>query len=903
MKKRILVLLAALALLVTCAVFAVAADGAETPSREPDAPGVNLAGTETCPVCSKTLAEITAGGEGITPWVEVTAENAATADWNAEHIWIKEDITLPAANIWANASQVVLIRATNDFTAVPETSVVVTTTAGQISANVSTAMLSIYGDNATIASSLTTTSGGMFNMKAALVIKGDVTLTTTGTPSKPSEGGFVYIAKATGTFEGVTFDGGYANNGGAVCIGSTNTNTTFTDCVFKDCTTTAKGGAIMAYGSTATMTDVDFYNCSSVNGGAIYGYFVGYLNSGKSTVARPTINMTDCSISDCTASTAGGAAYLFAGYLKLDNSPVSYCSAPNGGAFYTNVGSYKHASASNTAYAMVRLEVLNKSHISHCSATNGKGGVLYVSQNFDANYPAKFTDVNITDCSATSSGGVLYIAASKANAIVFVTGASVIERCYAGTNGGVVMMESGRFELRDSAQLKVDATKGYANSKGVRLTGGWMRIRDTAKIITTGSGRGQGIYALNIKGTEESPVYIILAQGGSVVGPNGEHDGGIYVGEHEDGKFSQLRIQEDWYGEASVALCTSATNNYTATNIALTPGETVPNTNILKVQVYDETAKAWVDSEKEVSFTGKLFVEDSNAGNPQLYGEAGLARVARTQLDVDGTKTWYKTNADAVAAFAALGEDAKATAYLRPWTTEALDIADNVAHVNFGKGVPETITVGENGQLFAIDTTTALGGKNVIPTDAVSNDGYYKFGTREYIVKVDETAGTTAIYPIQYKMSTVSLRAANQAVYYTATIKAHEDLNATAGVAVTIAETPAEEINAEYLCTVGKNTTDEYTGVMISNIMGTGDDKAARAAKPIHARAYITIDGETYVSGIKSFSLVDVVNTVITGQYDKLNATQLKQFNALHAAMVDAGVEALEALPAPKVEE
>lgn len=903
MKKRILTLLAVLALMVTCMVFAVSASDTAA-DREPAAPTVTLAGTEVCPVCSATLAEITAGakanGDTVTGWTEVTADaiTAGTVDWTAEHIWIKENITLPGANLWANNSQVILIRANTDFSAVPETSVTVTTTSGMISKDDSVSKLSIFGDKATIQSSLAAVSGGMFkftNKAGGLVIKGGVTLKTCGTVTAATEGGFVYLSKAQGSsFEGVTFDGGKAKNGGAVCVGSTATDTIFKNCVFKNCTTTEKGGALMAYGSVTTMTDCKIWNCSTGEyGGAIYTYGTNWTDSGTKKVATATVNLTNSTVSDCSATTAGGVAYLNAGYLKLDNTPVSYCSSKAAGAFFTNI------QTNGTAYGYARLEVLNDSHISNCSATAGSGGAIYVNKNHESTDKCvKVTDSNITNCTASSGGGGAIYIANTSKAYVFVGGDSVISGCTATSNGGAVLVNNGRFELMGTAQIQV--ASGGGNSKGVRIVGGWMRVRDTAKIISTGTGTGNGIYAVNVNGSATSPVYVILAQSGSVVGPdNSKYDGNIYVGEHTDGKYSQLRIHHDstkdtskWTGEASVRICTSSGTSYSATDVTLTHGELVPapTSNGNKLVWVVKYTTAWVDATDEAaaSFTGTLFAENETAGVPRLAGELGDLRVYRTQLDVNGTKTWHKTNADAVTAFAALSDDAKETAYLRPWTTEALEIGDNAMHVNFGKGVPATITVGDNGQLKAIDTTTSLGGKKTIPTSDVANAGYYEFGTRRYVIVANDN-DTADIYPIKLEISHVNLRpsAERASLYYTADFsKVHADLmdDVTAGVAVTLKPDAAFDSLKDYIFTTAP-TQGKYTGALLDGIIINKDGKktAARATTEIYARAYIQLGGDVIMSDDVNWNLLRVVNAV-TDLYNagELDDPQKASFDSLY---------------------
>lgn len=923
MKKRILTLLAVLALLVTCAVFAVQAE-----STEPAAPGVTLTGNETCPVCSTALNAI--------------------ADWNdpnGHHVLISEDTELAASPAWGTAAQTILIRSSSDFT--QSATAVKITTAGnfRLTKEGVAVKLTIYGDKATIESKMHTGNGGMFQTASMGVLKvyGDITLTAAADAVKPTSGGVLFVNKGTANFTGVTFDGTTATYGGAVYQSNGGSVSTFDNCVFKNCSTTDFGGAMAVACGTATISNCDYYKCTAKgNGGALYvdRYTWATTIGTDAKYSAATVTMSDSDITECTATTNGGAIYFACGKGTLTNVNIDSCTAANGGAMYFNANSYKYkdtAEATSETDKWLYPNVTVTGGATTTCSSSAAGGAYYNNNTGTIT----LTDHNITGCYASKgNGGAVYT--KKGNFYIGSVNAenpSEIKECYASTNGGAVYVASGRFELTGYAKIIACANKGYAYSKGVRIQGGWMRVRDNAQIISTGTGYGQGINAINSSSakTTASPVYIILAQNATVVGPNGEHTGNILVTKYNNGNadhYSQLWIQEDWDGEASVAY--SLTNSSFKTSyLAQTPGEVTVDEgagHVTNQFAYVKTYnKSWVNSTKSKSFDGALYAE-ATEGTPRIYGNTHLLLPYRaTVMDKDGKIVeWQVTTMGAINRANALNaaENSQGGYYAQMRcdynikvgaTTEA-----TTGYLDLNGNNLTELMMNEGSKLYVFDTKTKAGNAggtvalsdafyeekvdntdpenpvttvkyNTVAATEVLQTGAVTVGDKLYVTKLGQTVAT--VYPVEFKMTSVSLRAAQDALYYTASIKAHADVELNkSGVAVTVDPEATTDSLENFLYTNGTNSEGAYTGVLVKDILFK--NSAEDATKPVIARAYVELaDGTIFMSDAASYSLTTLVNAVVEQQYDKLEGTKLEQFEDLYNRLDAILGEELVALP------
>ena len=420
----------------------------------------------------------------------------------------------------------------------------------------------------------------------------------------------------------------------------------------------------------------------------------------------------------------------------------------------------------------------------------------------------------------------------------------------------------------------------------------------------------------------------------SVIGPNGEHEGNIAVIKYDGAgewpkdeaegavhyTYGLLKIQEGWSGDASVCYQTLLGAGYASTTVKQVPGSinvmedgktSVDNKfavvmKMVNVAAEGETAK-WEEqlSTAGASIKGTLFAECDATENPQLNGWTHELMPYRSQIvKADGSKYWVVDNDKAWDDLAA-----NEGSYLKLWTNRYLkNITGNVT-VDLNGHVPATEyaedgeTVknaafsfdAENpGTLTVVDSAAKAGEKGVtIPTTEVTT-GMVSVAGKNYVVVAGETDAT--VYPVEFKMASVSLRAAQDALYYTASIKAHADVVAKSGVAVTVDPEANTKSLENFLYTNGTNSEGAYTGVLVKDILFK--NSAEDATKPVIARAYVELaDGTIFMSDAASYSLTTLVNAVVEQQYDKLEGTKLEQFEDLYNRLDAILGEELVALP------
>ena len=893
MKKRIITLLAVLALLVTCMVVAAQAETTATAA---------LTGDETCPVCKAKLSEIT-------DWVEATS----AADFTAEHVIIKNDLTLTTNPGWGAVDQTILIRSSADFSEAA-TAVTVSMDANnrfnaEDSNGAFTKKLTIYGEKATLQSKMQNANGGMFrtgtvkvgntSYNGTLKVYGDITIKPMEGATNGTSGGIVFVNKGEAHFTGVTFDGCKGTSGGVIYQTNGGTVSSFTDCVFKNVTATSYGVAYLQGGASAGFTNCDFDNCSATGGagGAIYqDTFLWDSNKQKQSLA---LKVTNCTFTDCSAKTNGGVIYTTSGSTTLTNCTITGSSAATGGVLYSGVKTYKNSEGKD-AYLYGQF-ILDGTTISDCSAT-GNGGVLYIQHHGSLTVKNKS---KIENCTAGGEGAFVATADTKKPTITVTD--STIDGCVATGYGGVISMYLGSVSFENCTVTNSAAKTGglafvrggYLEMEGCTVTGGTATTGapnlyiaggkvylNKTTITTPGNGiRGSGAYMdggiLTLHGTT------------TITGPNGELTGNIAM---NTAKTPKVQFSTSWSGTTSLQM-------FTADGIV----SFVPGTNYEKYTEnvkWDDKASAWVTygtvAAEQVNLSkGVLYAESPATENPRLNRWGHLITPYRSQLiKADGSKIWVLDNKD---AWDDLAENEGS--YLKLWTNRALQNITGDIVVDFNGKVPTSISFNaENpGTLTAIDTSVKAGDKSVdIPTANVTT-GLVEFGGKTYLVKAGEA--TSNVYPVEYKLASVSLRAAAAGLYYTGSIKFHEevaDMIAKCGVAVTVAEDATADSLANYLYTNGTNSEGAYTGVLVKDILYK--NSAEDAVKPVTARAYIELaNGTLLMSDSASYSLTSLVNAVVEQKYAAMEGTQLEQFTELYNKLADLKVAGLKDLP-PAVE-
>lgn len=311
MKKRIITLLAVLALLVVCAAFAVQATGETEAVAFMD---------QLCPCGSgKTLRQET--------WKQWGQNN--NYKWSeSDHYIVGSFNSLGSAQSLTGVNGKLVILARKGLTDADNGAVTLgiksATASAKFAGNI-TNDVTIISENLTIQSNLhNANNGGLFRVNSGgkLTIKGNVTLQPrSGYASVPTSGGLIAVMPGGScTLEGVTMKAVKCTQGGAVFVNSGTLN--MTNCSIQGVGTPTSGGAIAVdiYSSNTTvnLTNTSITGCSaSTNGGAIC------VSSTAKDTGVKTVTLDGCTISGCTAAGSGGAVYLDTGTLNIKDTSIT----------------------------------------------------------------------------------------------------------------------------------------------------------------------------------------------------------------------------------------------------------------------------------------------------------------------------------------------------------------------------------------------------------------------------------------------------------------------------------------------------------------------------------------------------------------------------------------------------
>jgi len=226
-------------------------------------------------------------------------------------------------------------------------------------------------------------------------------------------------------------------DGGGLYISEGNHNATLVDVDFEDCSASELGGGlhVFQYNDFFSYSDSSASGCRAQFGGFVYFHQFNQnsavrnvsvaaceasVDGGGAYVFQYNNDMivTGVNITDCVATGNGGCGLINKGNARLtvSNATFSGCTARDGGGLYANT------SNSNLA--------VRSSSFSYCVATGGSGGGLRLDL---GNNNAWFSDITITDSSASGNGGAFL--ADQSNVQLVLRGV-VIQRCLAMGYGG-----------------------------------------------------------------------------------------------------------------------------------------------------------------------------------------------------------------------------------------------------------------------------------------------------------------------------------------------------------------------------------------------------------------------------------------------------------------------------------
>ena len=434
-----------------------------------------------------------------------------------------------------------------------------------------------------------------------------------------------------------------------------------------------------------------------------------------------------------------------------------------------------------------------------------------------------------------NKGGIININGGTLKGAGSVTGSGTVSR------GGLIYNEAGTLNITGGT-FTAD-TKMTGDYRGICVAGGTVNFSGgtiTSANVSQGDGIGMLSGTLTISGTA------------TVLNAKGTHDNNIFrwsTASATSNKMTPATIQvdKDWTGSASIDLPGHGKTSLDGS---------ILSDYVIFGKIVDGEFVANAGTTKALS----LYLEDASFEYPQLHGTAQYICASRSALKADGkVVSWHLTPQGAINAYAkAAGADKHVKLWANYTNKDNDTTVTGEVYIDLNGYDQTDFALQEGGKIYAFDSKAKAG--NVGATINVEAEAVTEFGGKTYINLTAD--GTTTVYPVEYKLTSISLRAKNEAVYYTASLKANAALGATMGVAVTVVENePSAESLAEYLYTEDANNKGVYTGVLVKDILS--EATLERANKLIKARAYIKVGEELFMSELKQYSLTDVVNMVI----------------------------------------
>ena len=753
-----------------------------------------------------------------------------------------------------------------------------------------------------------------------------------GGTTTPDFGGSVFLQGTEATLKDCTFTGGKAKYGGAFY--TVNKPVTMENCTLSGGQATADGGNIQAKNGSFTLINTDvtggkatssggnisvansvkFYfksgtisGGSAKNGGNIatsIGGTVGptlnfegmtitggnatgnggnlYVVANAGYAGKPTVNVSSGIITDGTAGESGGNVYL-AGLAKetIKNEDGTTTTIAQRNVTFTMTGGTLGgtpaegkeyaASAKNGGNLYASYAVVNISG-GVCSNTHASsyGGNLYPATACTMTISG---DALISGGVAESRGGNMYI--SSTNSVVNIQGGT-IQNGLAYGYGGNIYHGNGKMTITGGV-----ITGGYSESSGGNIYVGMgygnsathcgaLTIKDDGNADTPLAQITNGVAAL-----DGGNIFINCSGNALDTGTNK-----VVLGKFEISGGDAKSIGDELYmmAYAIVEILPEFSQE-----IPCYIGHTVEK-SMLEGGVYG-AAFANGRGISTGDFTGKLVIE--NHDNTFVYGKdgtlyfAGAATVAE-----DGTKTWYKTNAEAVAAYA----DA---AYLRaapgelvlPEGAYVVDIAGQSVAVSGTGSVTCFDSANDSYETFGTATFSGVTLQNTVLSRVLNKD-YYML----------EQDGAYSFHRVNAQLTSVALRPSMGGIYYTAKWECDDTVKpliGSYGVAVSMKNFPgADFANDETALWTTFEAADfvsgvQKTGAMIAGILKDATDGATQeriamngiyAQMDIFAQAYVTIDGTTYTGIGASYSLYDIMKAV---------ETQINEYYAQASVMQD----------------
>lgn len=739
--------------------------------------------------------------------------------------------------------------------------------------------------------------------------------TFTGATTTPDFGGCVFLqTSGKVTMKNCDITGGKAKYGGAFY--SVNAGLTMENCNISGGVATVDGGNMQIKNGTATLTNVNVTggkatanggNISAANSGKLYlksGTVSGGTAKNGGNIATSIASTNGCSlyfqgmtVTGGTASGNGGNLYVVAaaGYAGKPTVSVSAGVITDGNATGSGGNVYlaglaKEAATADKAAIAQRL-------VSFTMTGGTLGGAAPEGKKYaceaetGGNLFAQYATVNISGGEVSNGhakdiAGNLYTATA---CTMTISGTAVVSGGIAAARGGNVYMSSTNSVLNIKGGTIKD---GHSYNAGGNLYHGNGKLTITGGIITGGKSETSGGNLYAAMGYGNNPLYcgvLTIKDDGNADTPvaqitNGAAimaGGNIYIA--CDGNSLETGANKAVLGDFILSGGTlpgsgEGDDLYIKSHTVL---EILPEFSqeitcfvghALNGLVPEKLPGAAFANDRGIStgeFTGKLILE--NYDDIFVYAKDGTLYFAgAATIAADGTKTWFKTNEEAVAAYgdAAYMQAGGGTLVL-PEGAYTVDLAGQNVAITGAATV--TLMDSENDDFVGCGSATLEG-------VTLQNTTLTRVQNKDYYMLAQD--GTYTFHRVQAQLTNVALRPAMGGIYYTAKWGCDETLKpmiGTFGIALSMKNFPGTDFAndetalyttfqaADFECGVQK------TGAMIAGILkdaasGATQERVAMnsvyAQMDIFAEAYVTIDGVTYTGMGASYSMYDIMKTV-----------------------------------------
>ena len=674
----------------------------------------------------------------------------------------------------------------------------------------------------------TTVSGGM--------VYGGTATDNADTDTKEGIGGNIYSGGTT-TVSGGVVTAGNARIGGNIYVSTDKTLTVSGTGIIAAGVASTNGGNVYVYNGTANVTGGIVTAGLAVSGGNFY------ISTDGKTVTVSGGLVTGGIATDADATGKGGNFYIGKGTLTISGGTVSRGMAAYGGG---NI--------------YVTSSTLN--------LTNGKvlGGRL---------------------CTSTKDGGSVYLASGGT---MNMSGGELVGG-YSGDCGGNIYMSNTNSKLTMSGGTVTD---GYAYKYGgnIHLNSGSLNM--TGGTVSYGrGGRGGNIclafYAGSTAtiGGDNNPQIIggtaIAAEGGNLMFLDNAHQPASQYAPHatapwlalgkctiKDGKAANFG--DDVYINKNAYL--RMLSSFDSTISVYFHPDHLPTDKLYGGMLNTTCNTATGD------FTGKLILENDPAAPFVLHKDGGLQIAATAQVKGD-RYDWYVDNASLMANYDTdsdyiivdngtleLGGD-----------TYTIDLAGNTVDIT-GTGTVYGMDSGND--TYETCASATFGPGVTLGSKKTEVNGKVYFALNE--------GNTYSFHRLGMDITGVNLRPAEAGIYYTAKwqcdptlaekIEAH-------GVVVSLAGIPGDDFQSQsnnlYTKQTGLENGAVANGVLIKDIVKTvrPDKNSDYAQMPIHAVAYVTVDGQNYTGVAESYSLHSLLEFLDEEIYEYYtHADALKSFLA-----------------------